>query len=285
MADQDKLGTDWGDDELDAIVADYFAMLRAEKTGEPFVKAHHRRALMEQIGRTNRSVEFKHMNISAVLRCLGLPTIKGYKPKFHVQAGIVDAVERYLIADPTALSLDQAIGAVARIAGVSEASALFEEPPPPLVATNLAPQSDRLARLVRKFDPTERDARNRALGRAGEALIVDFERTRLAQEDRRDLASKVRWVAQEDGDGAGYDILSFDRTGRERLIEVKTTHGIRTTPFFLSSNERSLSDERPDAFRLYRVYEFGPAPRLFKLRPPLHQAVMLEPTTYRASFR
>ena len=93
MADQDKLGADWGDDELDAIVADYFAMLRAEKTGEPFVKAHHRRALMEQIGRTNRSVEFKHMNISAVLRCLGLPTIKGYKPKFHVQASIVDAVE------------------------------------------------------------------------------------------------------------------------------------------------------------------------------------------------
>ena len=284
MADQDKIGKDWDDDELDAIVADYFAMLRAEQSGEPFVKAHYRRALMEQIGRTNRSVEFKHMNISAVLRRLGMPTIRGYKPKFNVQAAIIDAIERYLTANPNALSLDQAIRQPPWGTGVSEASILFEEAPPPPIAARSEPKIERLERLVRKFDPTERDFRNRALGKAGEALVLDFERARLAHEDRADLASKVRWVAQEDGDGAGYDIRSFDRTGRERLIEVKTTHGVRTTPFFLSSNERSLSDERPEAFRIYRVYEFGPSPRLFKLRPPLDRAVILEPTTYRASF-
>jgi len=38
-----------------------------------------------------------------------------------------------------------------------------------------------------------------------------------------------------------------------------------------------------DAFRLSRVYEFGEAPRFFKLRPPLEQAVVLGPATYRAS--
>ena len=110
------------------------------------------------------------------------------------------------------------------------------------------------------------------------------ERRRLAQAGRLDLAGRVRWVSQEDGDGAGYDILSFDGAGRERLIEVKTTCGVKTTPFFLTSNERSLADERPADFRLYRLYEFAQAPKLFKLRSPLQQAILLEPATYRASF-
>ncbi len=278
MADQEKVGKDWGADELDAIVADYFAMLAAERAGAPYVKAHHSRVLMANIGRTHRSVEFKHMNISAVLRELGLPTIRGYKPKFNVQKAIFGAIERYLSAYPAVMDVAPVIAT-----GLAEAASLFEEQPP---APNFerAPKSEGLERLIRKFDPTERDFRNRALGKAGEALIVDFERRRLAEVERRDLASKVRWVAQEDGDGAGFDILSFDRTGRERLIEVKTTFGVRTTPFFLTENERSFSEERPDPFRIYRVYEFGETPRFFKLRPPLHQAVVLEPKTYRASF-
>ena len=278
MADQAKVGTVWGDDELDAIVADYFAMLAAEREGRGYVKSHHSAALMERIGRTHRSVEFKHMNISAVLEDIGLPRIRGYKPKFNVQNAIYDAIERHLSANP-GLPDRSAVASI----GLAESQSLFEEPPP---APNFdaAPRPERLERLIRKFDPTERDFRNRALGKAGEALIIDFERRRLAEADRRDLADKVRWVSQEDGDGAGYDILSFDPAGHERLIEVKTTCGARKTPFFLTSNERSFADERPEAFRLYRVYEYGEAPRFFKLRPPLQQAVVLEPVTYRASF-
>jgi hypothetical protein len=81
MADEAKIGTNWQDDELDAIVADYFAMLAADLSGQPYVKSKHSAALMAQIGRTHRSVEFKHQNISAVLDELGMPWIPGYKPK------------------------------------------------------------------------------------------------------------------------------------------------------------------------------------------------------------
>ena len=70
MADEAKIGKQWHDDELDAIVADYFAMLEDDLSGTPYVKARHSQALMAQIGRTHRSVEFKHQNISAVLRRL-----------------------------------------------------------------------------------------------------------------------------------------------------------------------------------------------------------------------
>lgn len=284
MADRTIAGTDWGPDENDAIVADYFAMLAAEQSGRSYVKRHHSKALMSEIGRSHSSVEFKHMNISAVLAKLGLPMIKGYKPAPNDQNSIIDAIERHLIANPNALMLDDP--RPPRPLGVADGDAgpgLFEGPPP---ATNFdpGPEPERLERLVRKFDPTERDFRNRVLGRAGEALVVNFERFRLERAERHDLAAKVRWVSQEDGDGAGYDIRSFDTSGHERLIEVKTTRGPSTTPFFLTSNERSLADERPTEFRIFRVYEFGEVSKLFKLHPPLEQFVRLEPTTYRASF-
>src|SRR5208337_3949560 len=104
MADEAKIGTNWQDDELDAIVADYFAMLAADLSGQPYVKAQHSAALMAQIGRTHRSVEFKHQNISAVLDELGMPWIPGYKPKRNYQNAIFDAIDRYLTAHPEVLA-------------------------------------------------------------------------------------------------------------------------------------------------------------------------------------
>ncbi|MBR7618343.1 DUF3883 domain-containing protein [Phenylobacterium sp. 20VBR1] len=278
MADQAKIGTDWQDQELDLILEDYFAMLRAEMRGEPYVKSHHSAALMARIGRTHRSVEFKHMNISAVLQELGRPTIRGYKAKANYQGALLAAVERHLSAHPE-FDLDFK----PRLASLREDAALYEEPPPARSDAVWARNPD-MARLVRKFDPAARDARNRALGLAGEELVLGAERRKLQSLDRPDLARKVRWVSQEEGDGAGYDILSFDPAGGERLIEVKTTTGTRTTPFYLTRNEHDLSGERPDVFRLYRLFEFREAPRLFKLRPPLEDKVQLSPEVYRASF-
>jgi hypothetical protein len=71
MVDQEKFGTPWSAQELDAIIADYFSMPDAELSGQLYVKSHHSAALMDRIGRTHRSVELKHQNISAVLDELG----------------------------------------------------------------------------------------------------------------------------------------------------------------------------------------------------------------------
>src|SRR5580704_1770903 len=103
MADEAKIGTNWQDDELDAIVADYFAMLAADLSGQPYVKSRHSAAIMAQIGRTHRSVEFKHQNISAVLDELGMPWIPGYKPKRNYQNAIFGAIDRYLTKNQDAL--------------------------------------------------------------------------------------------------------------------------------------------------------------------------------------
>src|SRR5271163_2012493 len=98
MADEAKIGTNWQDDELDAIVADYFAMLAADLAGRQYVKSRYSAALMARIGRTHRSVEFKHQNISAVFDELGMPWIPGYKPKLNYQNAIFNAIDRYLSA-------------------------------------------------------------------------------------------------------------------------------------------------------------------------------------------
>src|SRR5712675_782317 len=103
MADKAPVVAHWQGDELDAIVADYFEMLAADLSGRPYVKSRHSAALMAKIGRTHRSVEFKHQNISAVLDELGMPWIPGYKPKRNYQNAIFDAIERYLTKHPAIL--------------------------------------------------------------------------------------------------------------------------------------------------------------------------------------
>jgi Domain of unknown function (DUF3883) len=277
MADEDKIGRPWNDGELDAIVADYFSMLRAELSRQPYIKSHHSAVLMEQIGRTHRSVEFKHQNISAVLEEMGLPWIVGYKPKRNYQASIFEAIDRYLSSNED-IVYHQPPPAVLAIA--DDASAFVSAP-------KLELQSDRpwqLERLVRKFDPVERDLRNRSLGRAGEEFVLGIEKKKLEKFQRPDLLKKVRWVSAEEGDGAGYDILSFEPDGRERLIEVKTTNGAARTPFFISENERQRAAASAESWRLYRVHSFTQKPRIFLITPPLNEMLHLRPDTWRASF-
>jgi hypothetical protein len=276
MSEEASERRNWTGEELNLIVADYFSMLSDEVAGIPFNKAAHNRLLRSKIDRSEGSIEFKHQNISAVLQQLGLPGIRGYLPAANYQKAMISAIDHYLAANPVALHPERAVS------GFAERPGLFVETPPMLLP--VTPRREDVERLVRKFNPVERDFRNRKLGREGEELVFHFERERLKQRDRLDLAKKIRWISEEDGDGAGYDILSFDEKGKERFLEVKTTVGSDTTPFYITRNELSLSSERPEAFRLCRVFDFSIRPRMFELAPPLVNFVHLSPLSYEASF-
>ena len=216
---------------------------------------------------------------SAVLLQLGLPWIVGYKPMANFQNALIDGVGCYLGGwdQSTILPADAAVSTVA------EATDLWIGPPPTPNQEDEIHLPDSLQRLVRKFDPAERDARNRKLGKRGEATVLEHERRHLITAGRADLARRLRWTSQEDGDGAGYDIHSFDLDGKDRLIEVKTTVGHALTPFFISENERAFSEERRDAFRLIRLYDFARKPAAFEIAPPLSNFMKLSPTVYRAA--
>src|SRR5580692_3668930 len=143
MANDDRFGLDWSDDELDFIIVDYFRMLQSELNGMDYNKSAHRRSLVKLIGRTEGSVERKHQNISAVLGELALPTISGYKPLPNFQKSIIEAIDRYLTLNPEILRPEQSAK------GFAEVSNLFVESPPVLQAA--APMNKELARLVKKF--------------------------------------------------------------------------------------------------------------------------------------
>lgn len=272
----------WADDENDLIVADYFAMLGPDMAGRPYSKAEHRRQLLPRLrNRTKGAIEFKHQNISAVLKGLGEDWIAGYKPAFNFQMSLVDAVVRWLDANPLPLSL--ARGPQPAL-GLAEASPLWIGPPP--THSNQPPpqELDLMLQIAHRHDVAGRDARNRALGRAGEELVLLHERAILADAGRPDLARRVRWVADEDGDGAGYDIASFAPDESPRLIEVKTTNGWERTPFHISRNELAVAEARRADWLVLRLWNFARAPRAFELRPPLEAHVSLTATSFQANF-
>jgi len=276
-------GTDWNGVEIDGIVADYFAMLADELAGRSFSKAEHNRALQGQIDRGRGSIEFKHQNISAVMLGLGQPWINGYKPAANFQNALVDGVLRWLNQCPDWLA--PKAGRAGQSTLADSAARLWIGPPP--TQRNEPPPVDPafIAAIGRKYDVAERDARNRALGQAGEELVLAHERQQLAAAGRDDLARKVRWTAQEDGDGYGYDIASFLPDGRERLLEVKTTNGWERTPFHISRNELAVADERRDHWHLVRVYDFARTPKAFSLCPPLEAHAELTATSFLAALR
>ena len=138
--------------------------------------------------------------------------------------------------------------------------------------------------VARKFDAAGRDERNRALGRAGEERTLAHEKATLIAVGRPDLAERVRWISQEEGDGAGYDIASFSPRGESRLIEVKTTNGWDRTPFRITRNELATADERPGEWCLFRLWNFAREPSAFELRPPLDAHVTLIATDFEARF-
>jgi hypothetical protein len=278
MSEDDFSHEDWTDTQIDLILADYFTMLQMDLRGETFNKAERNRGLQALTGRSRGSIEFKHRNISAVLEQLGLPWLRGYAPARKFQNALVEGVERYLSSTPVLIAASPKL----KPNSLEEAGSIFFEAPPSKTSEQ-PPIPEHVRRLVRKFDPAVRDARNRELGRSGENVVYLSEIGRLRVEGREDLSRKVRWVSEEDGDGAGYDILSFEADGRERLLEVKTPAGGNRTPFFISENERSFSDERPDAFRIVRLYDFTREVRAFEIAPPLEDHLHLATAVWKAS--
>jgi len=272
---------DWSDAENDAVVASYFAMLSNELSWRSYNKAAQNRSLQDQIGRGRGTIEFKMCNVSAVFRGFGLPVIAGYQPRFNFQMSLAQAVSRWLAQHP---EWELALHGKAQ-RHMAEPDALYVGTAPTLKNTPPPEELEQMQRVARHFDVAGRDERNRALGRAGEERVLHHERTLLRQHDRDDLAHRVRWVSEEDGDGAGYDIASFTPDGRDRLIEVKTTNGWERTPFFISRNELAVAEERRDTWCLFRLYEFARVPKAFELRPPLDAHVSLTATVFQASFQ
>lgn len=91
------------------------------------------------------------------------------------------------------------------------------------------------------------------VGEHGEEIVMAIEQNYLRSVNRSDLAEKVRHFSKEEGDGAGYDILSFSNDGKSKYIEVKSTKNSNEVPFYLSRNELLFLKSNLDNAFIYRV--------------------------------
>lgn len=282
-----QTGKDWTEQEVRLIVADYFDMLEAELQGEPYKKSEHRKSLAPQLaGRSEGSIEFKHQNVSSVLVELGLPYIEGYKPRGNYQNLLASEVEAFLDQRPGFL---QQLAASPVLDPMQPKSVVnpnlddvIEEPPEKIFAPS-AIAKPWVTRKARRIDFAELDAANRRLGKLGEEFVLELEKYRLLLAGRDDLAQKVVWASRGIGDGLGFDIISYDETNdSERMLEVKATGLGKFSPFYVTGNEVRCSEDIPDQYHLFRVFNFGKSPRLYILHGSLRELCQLEPVLYRA---
>ncbi|MGP1447952.1 MAG: DUF3883 domain-containing protein [Candidatus Limimorpha sp.] len=91
------------------------------------------------------------------------------------------------------------------------------------------------------------------MGDLGELLVLQHEQEKLKA---LGIKKTPEHKSKSEGDGIGYDILSYDETGKEIIIEVKTTTCNADAPFFITRNELTRSQQDSDKFFLYRLYEF-----------------------------
>jgi len=274
----------WSREEVEAAVADYLDMLTLHLAGQKYNKTHQRRKLLQRLeNRSDGSVERKHQNISAVLIELGCPYIPGYKPLGNYQellyAVVADRLRDNELFDRTAMAAAQMPAAVPSTEDFSKVAV----DPPTLAFSTREPPAPR-KRIATKRDYIDREARNASLGLAGEEFVVHYERWRLIARGHERLANKVEHVAKTQGDGLGFDVLSFDTTGKERMIEVKTTSFGKETPFFITRNEVELSRSETDRFHLYRLFDFRKDPRLFSFCGAVEKHCHLDPITFHARF-
>lgn len=281
------MAEDWSREEVEAAVADYLVMLQAERSGIPYSKTEHRRALSRLLNaRTDGSIERKHQNISAILIELGMPYVEGYKPLRNYQQLLFEVVASQVQARG---ELHATLSAEARQpATVPTVDNILDALVDPPTESSREPIYARMREswLVKPtVDYLALEASNRSLGVAGEEFAVRFEQARLIAAHQERLAASIERVSATRGDGLGFDILSYDSDGRERLIEVKTTAYGPATPFFVTRNEVAVSHKSAPQYHLYRIFSFRRRPRLYQKAGQIDHAFALDAVQFLARVR
>ena len=277
-------GEAWQRWEIDALVASYFAMLDAELRGERPMKSEFNRRLRNLLtARTHGSIEYKLQNVSAVLDEQHLPFIDGYKPARNFQDELRRAVLAWTAGNHVVAEQLASYGTTPPPAS-REVTRLADVLVPAPIGRTRGPARAGLSVSQGEWGAL-RDMRLRSLGEAGEHWVSEIERLELAAVGRNDLAARVEWTANERGDGYGYDVASYEADGTPIQIEVKTTNLGQRAPFYVTRNEVKRSEELASTYRLYRVFDFARAPRVFIVPGAVERSFELSPMVYHAILR
>lgn len=135
-------------------------------------------------------------------------------------------------------------------------------------------------------DYIEKEKSHKALGNAGEEFVYQYEREKV-QKLKLPKEKQVKRKSVTEGDGLGYDILSYDEHGNEMFTEVKTTTGAENGTLFITANELEMSEQNPENYYLYRVYNFDAASMKgdLSIRKGSLKPLCISAQTYRVDFK
>jgi hypothetical protein len=164
----------------------------------------------------------------------------------------------------------------------SNFSQLIEEAP--LVRNRVEEPAAAYTRNPIKTNYLEQEQQNSKLGFLGEEMALKYEKWQLTISGKENLADQVRWISKEEGDGAGFDILSRNLNGTDKYIEVKTTKLGKETPFFFSRNELLFSQSKSHDYHLYRLFNFEKYAKMFVKKGTLDTICSSIPMTFKGYF-
>ncbi len=255
---------DWTLEEVKLIIPYYFEMLNEELSHKQYSKTYYRNNLLINLKNRNKgSVEFKHQNISAILMEMGLPFIKGYKPRYNYQQLLSEELAKYISLNK--FELEKKFEKFSTVNELNQKnyskiefdSILIDEP-----INSSIPEKEVQFKPI-KTNYLKKEQNNRTLGEFGESLVIEYEKWRLIKENKESLVDKIEWISKDLGDGTGFDILSKNTNGTDRFIEVKTTKLSKETPIYVTKNEVQFAKKYSSQFYLYRIFNFDTKPGLF----------------------
>ena len=149
----------------------------------------------------------------------------------------------------------------------------------------IRPSSKKVESKSRMVDFEKENKRHKKLGEQGEWIVFQKEKKFLTENNRMDLAEKVKLISKEDI-SAGYDILSYELKGTKKYIEVKSTSSSPSNiaNFLITINEYNKAKEIEN-YNLYIVFEAkSKNPKIWRIKKPLHhegKGLYLTPISFR----
>jgi hypothetical protein len=131
-------------------------------------------------------------------------------------------------------------------------------------------------------------ATRNAIGKLSEEFAIEWEKNRLIGLGYSELVKKIE--DRRDIPSYGYDYLSFSAPGQERFIEVKSVGRDKKEEcfrFYLSENERSVSDESGIDYYFYLVFygkDGKPSELIAKHAKELYSNSDISPCAYLVRF-
>lgn len=152
-------------------------------------------------------------------------------------------------------------------------------------------KKDTKTKPSKKIDHEAESKKAKELGDRGEHIVVLAEIRRISKElsiSEDEAKKKVKRVSLE-SDSYGYDILSVNKDGSPRYIEVKaTSRKCGDMDFYYTANELETAKQYGKDYYLYIVYEITTKqPRIWVVNNPFigKEPLELQPIKYRVPIK